>query len=83
MAVYDEFKHALIKIVTSDVAAKTVTLVYHRDPTAQYVYDCENVGTFDTEFSDFLNTVNRKNAVRVVDNFIQKKVSDGSLTIKS
>ncbi|MEC7807462.1 MAG: hypothetical protein VYD75_10140 [Pseudomonadota bacterium] len=83
MAFYDEFKCARLKNVKSDDTADTVTLIYHSDPTKEYVYDCSNVNTFDTQFSDFLSSiVNRKKAM-VVDSFIQSRIADGSLIIKS
>ncbi len=82
MAFYDEFKCARLKNVKSDDTADTVTLIYHSDPTKEYVYDCLNVNTFDTQFSDFLSSINRRKAV-VVDSFIQERIADRSLTIKS
>ena len=83
MAFYDEFKCTHLKNVKSDDTANTVTLIYHSDPTKEYVYDCSNVNTFDTQFSDFLSSIVDRRKARVVDNFIQDKVANGLLTIKS
>ena len=63
MAFYDEFKCARLKNVKSDGTAKTVTLIYHSDPTKECVYDCANVNTFDTQFSDFLSSLNNTGSV--------------------
>ena len=82
MAFYDEFKCARLLNVKSDTTDDTVTLIYHSDPTKEYVYDCANVNTFDTQFSDFLDSIDRKKA-RIVDSFIQERVANGLLTIKS
>ncbi len=82
MAFYDEFKCARLKNIKSDDTTDTVTLIYHNDPTKEYVYDCTNVNTFDSQLSNFLSSINRRKAV-VLDSFIQERIADRSLTIKS
>ena len=41
-----------------------------------------NVNTFDSQLSNFLSSINRRKAV-ILDSFIQERIDDRSLTIKS